>query len=89
MDTLHDVNVDNFFSRDVQYKVPRYQRRYVWDQTNWRTLWEDIFSQLGLELDDDKNREILVKQYKQHEAASGSTHFTGIIVTQTTRKKQE
>ena len=39
-------NVNNLFGVDVQYEVPRYQRRYVWDKTNWDTLWKDIRSQL-------------------------------------------
>ena len=45
-DHIHEV-----FGIDVQYQVPRYQRRYVWSETNWETLWEDILAQLdpGLE----------------------------------------
>ena len=42
---IHEV-----FGIDVQYQVPRYQRRYVWDETNLETLWEDIFAQLVPEL---------------------------------------
>ena len=45
-DHIHDL-----FGVDVQYEVPRYQRRYVWDETNWSTLWEDILFQLSLEFD--------------------------------------
>ena len=41
--------IHNLFDSDVQYQVPRYQRRYVWDETNWRTLWEDILLQEELE----------------------------------------
>ena len=39
------THINNLFGPDVQYQVPRYQRRYVWDDTNWETLWEDILSQ--------------------------------------------
>ena len=39
MDTRYDMSVDKLFSGSLQYKVPRYQRRYVWDEGNWRTLW--------------------------------------------------
>ena len=39
--------IHNLFSTDVQYQVPRYQRRYVWEEMNWRTLWEDILFQLA------------------------------------------
>ena len=38
--------IDDLFSSNVHYRVPRYQRRYVWDETNWDTLWNDILSQL-------------------------------------------
>ena len=30
------------FSEKNQYKIPRYQRRYVWNMINWETLWQDI-----------------------------------------------
>ena len=35
--------VAKVFSDDkTQYRIPVYQRRYVWDETNWKELWEDI-----------------------------------------------
>ena len=49
-------NVNNLFGVDVQYEVPRYQRRYVWDETNWSTLWEDILSQLDAKPDGKSER---------------------------------
>ena len=36
------VNIANVFSGKNQYQIPFYQRRYVWDNVNWRPLWEDI-----------------------------------------------
>ncbi len=39
-------SIDKLFSSNVHYRVPRYQRRYVWDETNWDTLWKDILFQL-------------------------------------------
>ena len=30
------------------FEVPRYQRRYVWDETNWNKLWEDIVGQVNI-----------------------------------------
>ena len=54
------VSIDKLFSGSLQYKVPRYQRRYVWDESDWITLWEDILSQLGLELASERDREIVV-----------------------------
>ncbi len=44
-------SIHGLFTVDAQYQVPRYQRRYVWNETNWETLWEDILSQLDLELE--------------------------------------
>ena len=46
------THINNLFGPDVQYQVPRYQRRYVWDDTNWSTLWEDILSQEKLKNED-------------------------------------
>ena len=40
-----ELNISKLFSHPVQYKVPHYQRWYVWNKTNWRTLWEDILAQ--------------------------------------------
>ena len=79
------ANVNELFSVDVQYQVPRYQRRYVWDTTNWRTLWEDILFQLSLELVEDKDGEFSIK-YREGSLDSnsenkGTGHFTGTIVT--------
>ena len=80
--------IDGLFSSDVQYQVPRYQRRYVWDTANWRTLWEDILYQLGLELVEDTDEEVTFKQREQREDTSASGlgdedggHFTGPFVT--------
>ena len=80
--------IDGLFSSDVQYQVPRYQRRYVWDTANWRTLWEDILYQLGLELVEDTDEGVTFKQREQREDTSASGlgdedggHFTGPFVT--------
>ena len=82
------VNVDSLFGVDVQYLVPRYQRRYVWNKMNWRTLWEDILYQLGLELVEISGEEDTFKQHEQDEDGAGSGfedeaggHFTGPFVT--------
>ena len=48
-------NVSHLFSVDVQYQVPMYQRRYIWGETNWNTLWDDIRSQVNLKLRGDDN----------------------------------
>ena len=33
----------------MQYRIPRYQRRYIWDETNWKVLWADIEQLLSVE----------------------------------------
>ena len=69
-----EINISQLFSSDVQYEVPIYQRRYVWDEMNWRTLWEDILDQLEPELEQREDTStILLKSEDQK-------HFTGIIV---------
>ena len=34
--------VNSLFSSFARYKIPRYQRNYVWDKRNWTELWKDI-----------------------------------------------
>ncbi len=46
------TDINRIFVTDIQYEVPRYQRRYVWDETNWQKLWEDIRGQGELGFDD-------------------------------------
>ena len=81
------VSIDRLFSGDLQYKVPRYQRRYVWDEVDWVTLWTDILFQLGLEFDNESDGESVIKQQTQHEDKldlalqnEDSGHFTGLFV---------
>ena len=83
-----ELSVSKLFSHPVQYKVPHYQRRYVWDKTNWRALSEDILAQLGLELKEGLDSEYAFEPLEQHKETSTSPrqgddkkHFTGIIVT--------
>ena len=45
------AHINNLFGTDVQYQVPRYQRRYVWKETNWEKLWEDILAQEKLDVE--------------------------------------
>ncbi|MDE0325617.1 MAG: DUF262 domain-containing protein [Candidatus Poribacteria bacterium] len=51
-----EKNIDHLFGVDVQYQVPLYQRRYIWDETNWNTLWDDIRSQAELKQTGGDNR---------------------------------
>lgn len=34
--------LNSFFSNNLQYVVPFFQRAYVWDEDNWEILWEHI-----------------------------------------------
>ena len=45
------LSVDRLFSSNVQYRIPIYQRRYVWTKANWSTLWEDIKEKTKLRID--------------------------------------
>lgn len=38
-------SLNRLFGIDVQYKVPLYQRRYVWEKSDWSVLWNDILKQ--------------------------------------------
>lgn len=51
-------NIDYLFSINVQYQVPLYQRRYVWHETNWSSLWEDILSE-AVKLRNENNRHFI------------------------------
>ena len=79
------TDVNSLFSHDVQYEVPLYQRRYVWNETNWRTLWEDILSQLDPELEKNNRghfigsivtRSIGGRQRKRFEIIDGQQRLT-------------
>ena len=60
------VNVGHLFSSEVQYIVPLFQRRYVWNEVEWRHLWEDIAEKSA------------VNQSQNQQ--SRQQHFTGVIV---------
>ena len=60
------ISVSGLFETNVQYKIPLFQRYYVWDgRHQWEPLWNDIL-QLNLSQTQDKS----------------SDHFTGAIVIQ-------
>ena len=40
--TSSDVILDGLFHDNYHYKIPIYQRHYVWELENWKTLWTDI-----------------------------------------------
>lgn len=71
---LTESNVDYLFSRTNLYRVPLYQRHYVWNKKNWDQLWTDIKNKSNLRLENGR---------------SVKTHFTGAIVIQPDAGKLE
>ena len=67
----HSSSFDELFSSTTHYRVPLYQRRYVWNEINWDTLWKDILLQLK----------------EQQKEEDQPTHFMGPIVTFSIGKK--
>ena len=59
-------NIAELFDGTNQYRIPRYQRPYVWNATNWHALWRD-FIQLQDQIDAGER---------------DKKHFTGTIITQ-------
>ena len=37
-----EPSVNTLFSSDKIYKIPLYQRHYIWNKRNWEHLWDDI-----------------------------------------------
>lgn len=64
-----NVNVSSLFGNKIQYKIPLFQRHYVWDlEDQWQPLWEDI--------------EEKINQRMQQQQRDKFNHFTGAIVIQ-------
>ena len=64
---LQEVQVGSLFEPNVQYRIPLFQRHYVWDKEDqWQPLWEDIEWKLSL----------------PQSPTQGFSHFTGAIVVQ-------
>ena len=59
--------VSQLFSPNRKYRVPIYQRDYVWSTRNWMDLWENIKQKSNLRIDDKRG---------------AKKHFTGAIVIQ-------
>ena len=60
-------NFADLLSGEVQYIIPFFQRKYVWDKDNWNTLFQDIQEGILDRLDDG-------------EPLQGHEHFFGPIV---------
>lgn len=63
------VQIDTLFEPRVQYRIPLFQRHYVWDEKNqWMPLWKDIHNNY--------------KHIQSQTKGKLSIHFTGAIVIQ-------
>ena len=62
------ISVSELFKPKVQYKIPLFQRYYVWgEDAQWELLWDDI-----------------VRQHDLQVQGKSPAHFTGAIVIQET-----
>lgn len=41
-----DYQINDILNKSV-FQIPRNQRRYVWDKTNWQEFWEDIVNTIS------------------------------------------
>ncbi len=55
-----------FFSGQVQYVVPFYQRSYVWKEENWEALWDSIWN---------------IYEDAGEDPQSKTEHFIGTLIT--------
>lgn len=64
--------LSSFFDGSSQYRIPFFQRAYVWKEDNWAELWENILEELK---DFDANSEhfigtIIIKQIESEKLGS-------------------
>ena len=77
------ASVHSLFRNKVQYQVPLYQRRYVWNKTNWKTLWENILAQKKLKAVGDRGHftgpivtRLIERQQNRFEVIDGQQRLT-------------
>lgn len=64
-----NVNVSSLFGNKIQFRIPLFQRHYVWDmEDQWHPLWEDI--------EEKSNQRLILHRRDKF------SHFTGAIVIQ-------
>lgn len=49
----NEVTIGRELSNNVPYKIPRYQRKYVWNEEQWRNLIEDIILSMKKQEEDN------------------------------------
>ena len=42
----NEVSLGRVLSNNIQYKIPRYQRKYVWTEKQWKELIEDVVNSM-------------------------------------------
>jgi len=48
-------HIRNLLNENAVFNVPRYQRNYVWGQTEWKNLFEDLLLVVGKNEENSKN----------------------------------
>lgn len=38
----HEDKIRKIFAGDTQFVIPRNQRKYIWEEKQWKELWSDI-----------------------------------------------
>lgn len=62
------VDLAAIFGQQVSYRIPMFQRPYVWkEETEWVPLWDDI-------------RAVLDRQFDGTSANDATPHFLGAVV---------
>jgi len=52
---LNKPHLENLFNKQIRFKIPVYQRHYVWnEQDQWMPLWEDFINKLNERLNKKK-----------------------------------
>ena len=69
----HEDKIRKIFAGDTQFVIPRNQRKYIWEEKQWKELWSDI-NYIKL---------------RRSTAQTDINHFFGSFVLQEYEKKYE
>ena len=73
--------VEELFSeKGVKYRVPIYQRHYIWDERNWGHIWDDIKSKYEEVKEANSRRREAEERGEYITLEEVPPHFTGVIV---------
>lgn len=79
----NEVTIGRELSNNVQYKIPRYQRKYVWNEEQWRNLIEDIILSMERQEDDSYHfigSFIFEKNFDNWTVVDGQQRLTTITI---------